>query len=67
MRTYLLFPVQRNAIENIKRFDREIQKLSEHLYKETNKDKFFKGIRLFNYSIIPVIRILYKIWCKRYE
>ena len=67
MRTYLLTDKKENIKGEIISFDSTIKSLSTIFYDETQKDWFFVSLRLWNYALVPMIKILYKVWCLKYE
>ena len=63
MRTYLLENVK-VAKKNINQFDRNIKNISTVSYDRLNADRFIKLTRLFNYNLVPEIKIAYGMWVK---
>lgn len=67
MRTYLLLPTK-IARKNIERFDKNIKSLSLVTYQRLNDDKFINLTRKGNYVLIPLLKVMYKIWVsKKYK
>lgn len=62
MRTYLLME---NSSNKIKKYDKQIKANSLAVFKILNKDNFIKVLRSGNYFLVPVIRIMYRIWLKK--
>ena len=65
MRTYLLMPT-RTAKSKIKKFDDNIKNISFVSYRRLNDDKFIRLIRKGNYSMVPLAKIMYRIWVMKY-
>ena len=65
MRTFLLMK-PKEARKRIIHFDKKINNVSTHSYKSLEKDKFIHLIRMGNYSLIPLAKILYRIWVLKY-
>ena len=65
MRTYLLMPTK-IAKKNIKTFDNNIKNISLVSYQRLNDDKFIRLIRKGNYSLIPLAKVMYRIWVIKY-
>lgn len=65
MRTYLLMPT-RTAKNNIKTFDNNIKNISLVSYQRLNDDKFIRLIRKGNYSMVPLAKVMYRIWVIKY-
>lgn len=65
MRTYLLMPT-RTAKKNIKTFDNNIKDISLVSYQRLNDDKFIRLIRKGNYSMVPIAKMMYRIWVLKY-
>ncbi|MCC4344803.1 glycosyltransferase family 2 protein [Limosilactobacillus reuteri] len=65
MRTYLLLNT-REAKKKITDFDQKIYNISEVSYRRLNDDKFVRLIRSNNYAMIPLVKILYRIWVLKY-
>lgn len=63
MRTYLLVN-SRVAKKDIKKFDRNIKNISAISYDRLNADRFIRLTRVFNYNLVPEIKIAYGIWIK---
>lgn len=68
-RTYLLLKSTQETSRNIKSFEKEIRESSPMLYQLLGTGGFAHSIRMFHYNLIPLIRVLYRIWCrcKKYE
>lgn len=66
MRTYLLMSTQVSK-EKIKSFDNNIKKISLYTYNELNNEAFIKLTRCLGYSLIPLIRISYRVWILKYK
>ena len=65
MRTYLLMPTG-TAKDKIKGFDNNIKNISLISYQRLNDDKFIRLIRRGNYSMIPLAKVMYRIWVIKY-
>ena len=65
MRTYLLMPT-RTAKNNINTFDNNIKDISLVSYRRLNDDKFIRLIRKGNYSMVPIAKMMYRIWVLKY-
>lgn len=65
MRTYLLMPTK-TAKEKIKYFDNNIKRISLISYKKLNEDKFIHLVRKGNYSMVPLAKIMYRVWVMKY-
>ena len=66
MRTYLLLDTY-TAKKNIIDFDQNIRSISEVSFSRLNDDRFIYCIRFKNYIIIPLFRMLYRIWVLKYK
>ncbi|OUN46864.1 hypothetical protein B5G22_07130 [Limosilactobacillus reuteri] len=66
MRTYLL-ENSNIAKRNIKGFDNNIKNISNVAYQRLNSDKFIAITRKWNYSLVPLLKVAYGIWVKKYE
>lgn len=67
VRTYLLLDNAAEAKDKIEVFERSLKEISPYIFDRLNKKLFFKAVRLADYSLIPIVMILYRFWCKRYE
>lgn len=65
MRTYLLMPT-RTAKSKVRSFDNNIKNKSLISYKKLNDDNFIRLIRKGNYSMLPLAKVLYRIWVIKY-
>ncbi|WP_242367907.1 glycosyltransferase family 2 protein [Lactobacillus intestinalis] len=65
MRTYLLLSTK-VAKEKIKSFDNNIKSISGVSYQRLDDDKFISLIRKNNYSMVPLIKGMYRIWVMKY-
>lgn len=65
MRTYLLMPIT-TAKKRIKCFDENIKSISLISYQKLNNDNFIRLIRKGNYSMVPLIKGMYRIWVMKY-
>lgn len=65
-RTYLLLDSNSESKKKIIEFDNKIKKISLQIFALLGKQKFIKVMRLMDYSFVPVLRILYRIWILRY-
>lgn len=53
--------------KNIKAFDNNIKNISNVAYQRLNSDKFIAITRKWNYSLVPLLKVAYGIWVKKYE
>ena len=67
MRTYLLLPNAGSSKKKLKEFDEKIKNISQDVYDELNNGYFIRVTRKFNYNLVFIIRMLYKVWCLKYE
>ncbi|GAA2864254.1 glycosyltransferase family 2 protein [Lactobacillus intestinalis] len=65
MRTYLLMSLG-EAKSRTKTFDKNIKRLSLASYQRLNNDNFIRLIRKGNYSMLPLAKVMYRIWVKKY-
>lgn len=66
-RTYLLMESIKEARENIIAYENKIKELSFSIFQKLVKDlKFFKILRVHNYLLLPVLRIMYRMWILKY-
>ena len=65
MRTYLLMPIK-EAKEKIMTFDNNIKEISVISYQRLNDDKFIRIIRKGNYLMVPLAKLMYRIWVVKY-
>ena len=54
------------AKSKIKKFDDNIKNISFVSYRRLNDDKFIRLIRKGNYSMVPLAKIMYRIWVMKY-
>lgn len=66
MRTYLL-ENSNIAKKNIKEFDNNIKNISNIAYQRLNSANFIAITRKWNYSLVPLLKVAYGIWVKKYE
>lgn len=64
-RTYLLFDRNSKSKEKIIEFDNRIKGISLEIFNLLGKQKFIKVMRMRNYTLIPLLRVLYKLWLLR--
>lgn len=65
MRTYLLMPTS-TAKKKIQKFDSNINRISSISFQKLDEDKFIHLVRKGNYSLIPLIKVMYRIWVLKY-
>ena len=65
MRTYLLMPTS-TAKKKIQKFDSNINRISSISFQKLDEDKFIHLVRKGNYSLIPLIKVKYRIWVLKY-
>lgn len=65
MRTYLLMSTK-IAKKNIKKFDKNIKNISLVSYQRLGKDKFIHLIRKGNYCLVPLAKLMYRVWVIKY-
>lgn len=65
MRTYLLLNTK-IARSKIVAFDQNINNISNYSYQQLNNDKFIHLIRSNNYVMIPLAKVLYRLWVMKY-
>lgn len=61
-RTYLLLPDKNESAKRIKEFDNEVKKISPVVFEKLGKGQFVKLMRWGNYMLVPVLRIIYRIY-----
>lgn len=65
MRTYLLLNLS-EAKKEIIQFDQNIKEISIFSYNRLNSDRFVRILRFNNYSLLPIVKVLYRIWVIKY-
>ena len=65
-RTYLLLDSNSESKKKIIEFDNKIKEISLEIFNMLGKQKFIKTMRMGNYLLIPLLRILYRIWIIKY-
>lgn len=65
MRTYLLMPTS-TAKKKIQKFDSNINQISSISFQKLDEDKFIHLVRKGNYSLVPLIKVMYRIWVLKY-
>lgn len=65
MRTYLLMPTS-TAKKKIQKFDSNINRISSISFQKLDEDKFIHLVRKGNYSLVPLIKVMYRIWVLKY-
>lgn len=65
MRTYLLMPTA-TAKKNIIKFDSNIKQISTTSFQRLNDDRFIHLIRKGNYAMVPLAKVMYRIWVLKY-
>lgn len=66
-RTYLLLDNYSESKKSVINFDLSIKGYNPSFYAETNKELFYKIVRVGNYLFLRPVRLAYRIWCKKYE
>lgn len=64
-RTYFLMSSIKESKANIKRFEDDLRSNHFEGFKRIGEDSFIKMVRLMNYLFLPVVRMAYRVKCKR--
>ncbi len=64
VRSYLLMDDAAKVKENVARFEESIRALSQDVYDELGKSRFFRFLRYKNYMLLPVMSRAFKVWIK---
>lgn len=63
-RTYLLCKTNKESKQQITGFDKQIKECSKAVYEYTDNNKFIGLVRMDDFSLIPLLKMLYNIYLK---